>query len=213
MDKQVRALMTHQPDHSDLDDTAALLVGHSISRVRYLGWWQNEPEEPGAYVEYVELTMDDGAALRVSTDPDEFGSYGISVYEGPYPEPADAIHILDASGRRGWALLLGSVVATSSIGWAEVEAARVSVTESTESPPGKPVVTIGTERVIVPCELNLTFVGGASAILTAAAWSNDGTLTTESDNVAVCSASGTRSASRSGGGGLGGWTNQSADTG
>lgn len=177
--------MEPSADQQALEEAAELLVGHSISRVRYLGWWQEAPEEPGAYVEYVELTMDDDAVLRVSTDADEFGSYGISIYEGPYPAPADAIHVLDASDRGEWKPLLGVTVAAATIGWAEVEVARVHVAEPPESPPAKRVVTVGTERIVVSCELRLTFEGGASVILTAAAWGTDGTLITESDNVAV----------------------------
>lgn len=172
-------------ERHELKEAAALLVGHALARVRYLGWWQVAPEESGAYVEYVEVTMDDGAVLRVTTDPDEFASYGISIYEGPYPAPNDAIQVFDASSCEGWRALLGVAVAASSIGWAEVEVARVHVAESPERPPGTPRVSVGTERVLVPCELDLTFQDGNSVVLTAAAWSNDGTLETESDNVAV----------------------------
>lgn len=172
-------------DSSELEESAALLVGHTITRVRYLGWWKEAPEEPEAYVEYVEVTMEDGAVLRISTDADDNGTHAISLYEGPYPAPTEGILALDASGRGGWKSLLGLAVTASSIGWAEVGVARVRVRESPERVSEKPVVSVGMERVVVPCELNLQFQDGGSVILTAAAWSSDGTLVTDSDNVAV----------------------------
>lgn len=98
-------------DDQKLDEGAALLVGHALTRVRYLGWWRAVPEEPGALVEYVELTMDDGAVLRISTDPDELGVYAISFHEGPYTSlqgPADGIRVLDGRGHEGWGPSSGS---------------------------------------------------------------------------------------------------------
>jgi hypothetical protein len=176
--------MASLQSHPELDEYADLFVGHAIAHVRYLGWWQEAPEEPGAYVEYVEIAMDDGAVLRVTTDPDDCGSYGISIYEGPYPGPADAIHVLDASGRGGWSSLLGAMVSEASFGWAEVEVVSVQVAKPSDGWPSRPV-SLGTERVIVPYELALRFQGGGSVFLVAAAWDSDGTLISERDNVAV----------------------------
>lgn len=164
----------------ELAECAELLVSHAIRDVRYLGWWKDAPEEPGAFVEYVEVTMDDGAVLRVTADADDFGSYGISIYEGAYPGPDNAIHVFDASSRAGWRPLIGAVVSAANIGWAELEVTSVR----TDGWPARPV-SVGTERVEVPCELSLQFQGGGSVLLTAASWMDDGTLTPECENVAV----------------------------
>jgi hypothetical protein len=172
-------------DRESLEESAGLLVGHSISRVRILGWWDGAPEEPGAYVEFVEVTMDDGAVLRVSTDSDELGPYGISIYEGTYPPPAEAIQVLDATGCGDWPSLLGATIVESKIGWAEVEVARVYRPDSARHPPARPAVSVRMERVVIPCDLEIRFHGGGSVILAAAAWNSDGTLATECDNVAI----------------------------
>ncbi len=73
----------------------------------------------------------------------------------------------------------------SSIGWAELDVAKGHVRESSGRASGKPVISVGMERAVVPGELKLQFQGGGSVILTAAAWSSDGTLIADSDNVAV----------------------------
>lgn len=76
-------------------------------------------------------------------------------------------------------------MAAASIGWAEVEVARIHVAGTSESPPAERAVSVGTDRITVPCELGVTFEGRGSVILTAASWRDDGTLATDSDNVAV----------------------------
>jgi hypothetical protein len=171
--------MTIEEARRDLEDAAALLVGHAVTRVRYLGAWASAPEDPDAYVEWVELTMEDGAVLRVTTDPD-FGTDGIAIYEGPFPGPEEHLQVLDAGTRSGWARVLGHAVTGSTVHWSAADLMRIDVADDDRGS-----VSARTTRVDVPSDLELRFANGDAVFLTASSWDGEGGLVPEQDNVAV----------------------------
>lgn len=165
-------------DPKAIEETAQLLVGHTIVQVHAIGWWPDRYDEPGAFVEYVELEMEDHATIRVSSDLGD-ATFGLSLYEGPY-RPFDAeggarVHDLTAS--------LGKVIAAPVervvVHWAAPNVPVVSKRMSDDA------IEVRMEPTAVPADLEVRLAGGQAVYFTCGSWTPERELVGEQENVAM----------------------------
>jgi hypothetical protein len=165
-------------DPRALEETAQLLVDHTIVQVCAVGWWSDRYDEPGAFVEYVELVMEDHATIRVSSDPGG-GTFGLSLYEGAYrpfdAEGAARVHDLTPSLGDALAVPVERVV----VHWATPDVAVVSRRMSDAA------IDVRMEPTVVPTDLEVRLVGGRAVYFTCGSWTPEGELVGEQENVAI----------------------------
>lgn len=92
------------------------LVGHAFRSVVYMGAWRSAPSEPGAYVEWVELTTArERHRFRLTTEPD-FGEYGVMILEGAV-DRGDALKIFEATHQGPWDRVAGRLLESVKVLW------------------------------------------------------------------------------------------------
>jgi hypothetical protein len=180
-----------EDERSYLERAATLLVDHELTGVRYIGWWDTDPDGPESLLEYVELRMEDGAALLVSAEP-TFGPYGISLREGTYPARELGICVLNATDHGGWPSLLGRRITAVHVHWATIAVPNAILSGKPFST-GRPAVraqprldvSVSFVDVRYPADLEITTDGAHSVVLTASGWDHEGGLIADVENVAV----------------------------
>jgi hypothetical protein len=147
------------------------LIGHAVASATYMGAWTTVPSEPGAYVEWVELTTVEGVRFRITTEPD-FGDFGLMLLEGPV-DRSDALKIFDASGQPAWTRALRARIAGAKVLWRPLLYA--------------PAAMQG-ELPEYPRDVVLTFEGGDVVVLSAASVGQDGKTVVGVDSVSAFTA-------------------------
>jgi hypothetical protein len=163
-------------EREQLEAAFGLLIGKAFRLITYLGAWKESPSEPGAYVEWVELTTIGTRPFRVTTEPD-FGDHGLALYEEAV-DRSDALKIYDATRLPVWSRVLGTRAVGAKLLWRPLRYAPAAM-------PG--------EAPEWPRDLVLTFENGHIVVLSAASIGQDGAPVLGVDSVGAFTAEEARS--------------------
>jgi hypothetical protein len=159
---------SHREEH---ENAFECLVGHAFRAVTYMGAWRSVPSEPGAYVEWVELTTVRGRhRFRLTTELD-FGEYGVMVLDGAV-DRGDALKIFDATDQSPWNRVIDRPLESVQVLWRPLLYS--------------PAAMRG-ERPEFPRDVVLRFEDGPLVVLSAAGRVGDGEIVLGVDSVLALS--------------------------